>query len=203
MEDPIKSLRGYLSSIPPTENLSSEQVDHLIPLLKKGWWYLSGAGEGKMGKGKLERIEQVSWAPPNLRFIVERHGGTVMGSSRAELIRWTVDVNEGIASSEPAGHRQLYKMAGRLNVRLGADEILDIIAQDKDDVRLRWSPDRQRVTILLRRTLEQAAAEQGVPSGYASTMEGRTKRLKKELTPRLEAAGWIPLRGNMFAWEKV
>lgn len=156
-----------------------------------------------MGKGKLERIEQMGWAPPNLRFIVERHEGTFRGSSRAELIRWTVDVNEGIASSEPAGHRQLYKIACRLNLRPVAEKIVDTIAQGKDDERHRWSSHRKRVTILLRRTLEQAAAEQGVPSGYASTMEGRTKRLKKELTPSLEAAGWIPLRGNMFAWEKV
>ncbi len=202
MEDPIESLRSYLSSIPPTENLSSEQVDHLIPLLQKSWWYLSGAGEGKMGKGKLERIEKVSWAPPNLRFIIERHGSTVMGSSRAELIRWTVDVDEGVASSEPAGHRQLYKMAGRLNLRPVAEKIVDIIAQGKDDERLRWSPDRKRVTILLRRTLEQAAAEQGVSSGYARTIEGRTKRLKNELAPMLEAAGWAPVGANMFAWEK-
>lgn len=202
MEDPIESLRDYLSSIPSTESFSSEQVDHLVPLLKKDWWSFSGAGEGKMGKGKLERIEQVSWSPPNLRFIVERHGGTAMGSSRADLIRWTVDVNEGIASSEPAGHRQLYKMAGRLNLRPVAEKIVDIITQGRDDERLRWSPDRKRVTILLGRTLEQAAAEQGVSSGYARTIEGRTKRLKNELAPMLEAAGWAPIGASMFTWEK-
>ena len=89
MENSIESLRGYLSSIPPTENFTTEQIDHLIPFLQKSWWDLYGAGEGKMGKGKLERIEKVSWAAPNLRFILERHGGTVMGSSRAELFART------------------------------------------------------------------------------------------------------------------
>jgi hypothetical protein len=35
------------------------------------------------GQKLLGRMEEVVWEPPILSFTVERHGGTVQGSSRA------------------------------------------------------------------------------------------------------------------------
>ncbi len=37
-----------------------------------------------MAAHKLERIEQPEWSPPFLRFLIERHGGTVHGPSRKQ-----------------------------------------------------------------------------------------------------------------------
>jgi len=40
---------------------------------------------------------------PHLRFRIERHGGTVMGSTRAEV---QLDIERGVARIEETGRRQ-------------------------------------------------------------------------------------------------
>jgi hypothetical protein len=52
-----------------------------------------------------------------LRFELERHGGTVNGSTRAEVHHWVVNLAEMSAHVEKSGHRQLRPTQTRLNVK--------------------------------------------------------------------------------------
>jgi hypothetical protein len=40
----------------------------------------------------LNRMEKPIWNPPILTFRIERHGAAALGSSRAEVQEWTVDL---------------------------------------------------------------------------------------------------------------
>jgi hypothetical protein len=61
-----------------------------------------------MTPNKIERIEEATWEDPIFTFVIERHGRTVHGSSRAELQRWTVDLDAGTATTAAShSHRQL------------------------------------------------------------------------------------------------
>ena len=61
------------------------------------------------GHKLIGRMENVEWHPPILTFLIERHGGTVLGSARAELQRWTVDLDRRTATCERVGHRQFHQ----------------------------------------------------------------------------------------------
>ena len=52
-----------------------------------------------------------------IEFEIERHGGTVMGSSRAERQGWRIDLKNGTASHATLGYKQLYKQNARLDIR--------------------------------------------------------------------------------------
>ena len=140
-----------------------------------------------MASRKLQRIENPSWAAPILRFTIERHGGTVRGSSRADIQRWEVNLDQQTAKSTTTGFRQLRPNAKRLDVTRIAEGILQAISTDRDDPLLEWSPDRSSV-----RLLTTAAVE---PDGAAAqTIERRRKRLNSLLGPALKAQGWRPAR---------
>ena len=66
---------------------------HLEPLLASCWGEFSGDDGGMMGDKLIGRMEAVEWNPPLLTFVIERHGGTVMGSTRAELQHWEVNID--------------------------------------------------------------------------------------------------------------
>jgi hypothetical protein len=64
----------------PVENTEVEG------LLIECWGLLGGSSQEGTTADKLSgRIENLRWQPPYLLFQIERHGGTVMGSSRAEI----------------------------------------------------------------------------------------------------------------------
>jgi hypothetical protein len=58
-------------------------ASELETLLKECWYEFEGADDTKMWPSKLTgRMEDITWDPPILTFKIERHGGTVMGSTR-------------------------------------------------------------------------------------------------------------------------
>jgi hypothetical protein len=67
-------------------------IKPLLQVLKGCWHDFDGSDSSAMAGYKLDRMERVSWFPPVLTFTVERHGGVMMGSTRAELQEWTVDL---------------------------------------------------------------------------------------------------------------
>src|SRR5262250_2809176 len=91
------ALRGFLGSQPPGR-LPPAASETVRGLLMTGWDELRGSGDEHTYAEKLYRAEDLTWDPPILRFILERHGGTVRGSTRAELHRWEVDVDRGVAT---------------------------------------------------------------------------------------------------------
>jgi hypothetical protein len=101
----MDKLQLFLSNISPGP-ISDKSA--LESLLMHYWDGIDGSSHGGMKAYKLAgRIEEPTWKPPVLSFIIERHGGTVQGSSRAELQRWTVDIDNRSAEVSDASYRQL------------------------------------------------------------------------------------------------
>jgi len=137
---------------------------------------------GMTPEKSLGRIEQVEWSPPLLTFLIERHGRTCAGSTRADLHRWTINLTDKTATCETVGHRQLRPMATRLHIHPLAEEIANKIVQGQRDERLAWQePGTVRVIL-------SAIFPSG--SGCKQTIEGRRKRFKQALIPLLEESGW-------------
>jgi hypothetical protein len=87
------------------------------------------------------RMEDVEWALPILTFVIERHGGTVLGSSRAELQQWRLDIDRGTRTLVTSHHRQLKPMRPRLDVTPAAEDLCRLVIETRPDPRLKWHAD--------------------------------------------------------------
>jgi hypothetical protein len=111
----IQELRQRLANLPAGV---VEDLLEIERLLARCWHELDGGETGAMAGYKLlDRMKDVTWNPPELTFTIERHGATALGSTRAELHRWTVDVQKETATCMLVGRRQLKPMQPRLDVR--------------------------------------------------------------------------------------
>ena len=110
----ISALRAYLAPLQPGPVPDAREVESLLAAC----WdrFDGGDAEGMSADKLIGRIAQVEWDPPVLSFLIERHGGTVMGSSRAAVHAWNIDVAQMTAHCLAVGHRQLKPMAPRLDV---------------------------------------------------------------------------------------
>jgi hypothetical protein len=188
-EDTIMDeLTNYLQTL---DSGPVELSAHLERLLAKVWYDLGGDQEGMAGHKLIGRMEQVVWNPPLLTFLIERHGRTVMGSTRAELQRWTVDLHHQTASCESTGHRQLSPMAKRVDVRPIADEVADKIVSGEADDRVHRLGDG-RVRIEIGKVFPKR-------SGFKQTVQRRRRRLRETLIERLRPNGWVHLGRSMFS----
>jgi hypothetical protein len=124
-----KILREYLSTVQPGP---ITEVTTLQLLLADSWNELSVDFRGGMQPDKLYRpIESCVWEPPLLTFIIERHGGTVCGSSRADLQEWTINVNTCTAECAVVGHRQIRKLQPKLDLEPLSHEIAELVLQGR------------------------------------------------------------------------
>ena len=135
-----------------------------------------------MNADKLHRIELLTWDPPRLSFLIERHGGTVKGSTRAERYEWQIDVVEMTASCSAVGHRQLHPMPPRLDVTPLAREVAAMICSGQPDPRLKWLKDDEVCFLIGKIYPAGTAAEQ--------TMAGRRKRFWAALDDEMHRQGW-------------
>jgi hypothetical protein len=144
----LAALRELLEQLPPVPVVDS--AEEVVRALTRCWSELAGY-ETAMADYKLYRAERMRWELPDLTFIVARHGGTVIGSRRAELQQWTVDVEQGQAIPGSAGFRQLNPKDRPLRTAPLVAEILKQVVAGVDDDRLRWeSPgDRTIVRVLV------------------------------------------------------
>src|SRR5208283_4498792 len=178
----MDELRDYLKNLDPGPIQETSQLEQL---LAEVWDDLGGDEVGMIGHKLIGRMEIVEWHPPVLTFVVERHGGTVLGSTRADIHRWTVDLEHQTATCERTGQRQLSSMAKRVDVGYIADEIARKITNGEADDRLRWLGDG-RVRVELGRIFPER-------SGYKQTVQGRRRRLREALIERLTTKGWAHL----------
>lgn len=184
---PIDDLRKYLEKTPPGRIDNAADLENL---LDQCWDELEGDIGGMAGNKLHGRMEDVEWNPPILRFTIERHGGTVMGSSRAELQDWRIDVEVKRVYCSVSSYRQIYPREPALNVNPIADEIRDLILNREQDDRLKWFNDR-RVQILTGKIIpDWSTAKQ--------TLAGRRKRFRKALTERLQIHGWRETRPSVY-----
>jgi hypothetical protein len=77
-----------VGSIDRQTDLGKKVFDGLVKI----WSSLDGSSDQNTFANKLGRLEQFTWAPPLITFVLERHGGTVNGSSRADVHTGEVDL---------------------------------------------------------------------------------------------------------------
>ena len=187
-------LRRYLARFAAGHRFQDDDATQLIGLLKGCWSAIHGSYEEAMAEYKLDRVDHLEWQPPLLAFGIERHGGAMLGSSRAEKQRWEIDVDQArIADVQTHGYRQLRPNAKRFDVKPLAEEVVRIACEGRADERLKWTADKSRVTFNLTKALSLA-----VGSSPNQTREGRLKRLRPAVTSMMLAAGWRWQAGNTF-----
>jgi hypothetical protein len=158
------------------------------------WHNLKGSAEGGMSGEKLhDRMEHVRWDPPVLSFVIERHGGAALGSTRAELQEWEVDVREGTASLCHTRHRQIRPRRAAMkkaDMEVIANEIADHVANGETDDRIRWLPDGA-VHVVVSRIIPDYSAPK-------ETIAGRRRLFREVMESVMDARGWAPLGTGQF-----
>jgi hypothetical protein len=126
-----------------------------------------------------------------LSFRIERHGATALGSSRASIDAWTVDIDKMTTTVEKGvGRRQVRPLQPRLDVKPLAAELCAAIVAGQPDARLKWAGDSQ-VRVLIGKVIPERSA-------VKDTLAGRRKRLRDELTRLLASAHWRLVRPNVY-----
>ncbi|MDF1552534.1 MAG: hypothetical protein P1P84_05695 [Deferrisomatales bacterium] len=188
--DAIERLKAYLGGMEPGP-IREEQ--ELTALLSDAWPQLANSSDGGMKPDKLfGRMEDLCWAPLTsaLSFRIERHGGLVNGSTRAEIQSWNVNLAARSAECRETGHRQFLPMSKRFDAKALAVDVASLVERRLEAPGLKWHPDG-RVKILIGEL---------VPEGNAQrTMTGRRKRFRVALESILVPKGWQLIRHNEFA----
>ena len=182
---PVKQLKAYLDKQPAGAALDAESV---VNLLSGCWDDLKGSKATKMRADKLGRIERPTWNPPCLEFLIERHGQTVNGSTRATVYRWRVDLDKGTAVIVEEQRRQLSAMDMRLDVKPIAESLAYAIVHGADDPRIVIGKDR---AVRLR-------MGEIIPETNKQTTSARRQRLRRHLSDELRPHGWNELRTNVY-----
>lgn len=184
----LDQLQSFLSDRPP--GAITNPASHLEPLLADCWSQFSGDHGGMSGDKLIGRMESVGWNAPFLTFTIERHGGTVMGSTRAELQHWSINMDDATVELVHVGHRQLQPTADRVSVtELAADIVQQILYGDDLD-HLKWEDDGS-VHVIMGRLFPPS-------SGCKQTVHGRQRRLRKALAEQLEPHWWVHAGRNRF-----
>ena len=179
MDNSKESFLQYVSSL-PTGQL--EKADTLISFLKPIWGSLSGSSNQSTTASKLDRMEGISWEPPLLEFILERHGGTVNGSS--------VNINNWSAAIYKEGHRQLSPTSPRYNATNDAKAIAQLLLQGQYlDPRLEIKLDG-RIKVIIAKIVPD--------DGAKSTTTARRKRFRSQLSDQLTPHGWVEEKANFW-----
>jgi hypothetical protein len=111
-------------------------------VLIAAWNDLGGEDIERTEAWKLRgRMERIVWEPPELSFDLERHGSVALGGTRADVHRWSVNIERRDASVVQMPPRQVKPADARLDVGKLALEIANLIANEVDDDRLRWRDD--------------------------------------------------------------
>lgn len=179
-QEVTRDLRDYLNCF---TNGPIDNVEHLERLLADCWDDIPGArDEQTRGYKLLGRLEEPIWEPPLLRFSLERHGGTAMGSTRADIHDWVVDISTGEAYIERRRKRQVRAKAAPVSVKEIATDLAKIILQDSRDDRLQYLNDGV-VRIKMNDILPHG-------TDFKITVRGRRKRLCRYVLEILSPHGW-------------
>jgi hypothetical protein len=192
MESDLRQFADYLDTI-IAENKFHDERNIVLERLRGLWSQLSGSSYENTTPDKLCRAESLDWQRPNLSFCLERHGGTVNGSSRADVHYWVVDLQKGSAAIEREGYRQLDPRSPPLNTKALAAELADLILQGVDDPRLEWQDGRTSVILVMNEI---------IPETYARTTQDRRKRFRSQMKEVMEERGWkLYKKGNRMGFE--
>jgi hypothetical protein len=149
-------------------------------LLIDAWSSIAGSEETKLAARKLMRLEGLEKRDGKLYFDIERHGGTVHGSTRGEVYTWEVDVEHATATIIKKTHRQLYKADKRLDVGPMAKELADCIIGKQPHPHLQWNESKSSCKLLIGKV---------IPKTNKQTTAGRRDRLRYALNALLLPQG--------------
>lgn len=186
--DPLDDLRRLLGPVPPGPVTFASDVERL---LAHGWDALTGDDGGMAGVKLPGRTEKVVWQPPVLTLRIERHGATVLGSTRAEVQAWAIDLDRRTRTLATVGRRQVRPPQPPLDVAPLAQELAAAVLAGRADDRLKWDGDH-RVRVLIGKVLPARSAVQ-------QTLAGRRKRLREALARSLAPAGWRMVGANVYS----
>ena len=189
----LMDLKGILNKL-PAGAIPIGMRRTILELVEGCWDELVGSRDTKMAVWKICRdngAEDLKWAPPILSFSIDRHGGVVLGSKRAERQIWTLNLDTATASPHISGYRQLWPNSPKLDVapyvtaiceaaRRGPASASDLI----DRGIVEWIGDdefRVKHSILIPN------------NGPNQTISGRRKRFRNKLKIGMEAIGWKPV----------
>ena len=131
------------------------------------------------------RAHGFNWKSPILSFEIDRHGGTVIGSTRAERQMWTIDVEKRTARSATVGYHQLTPRASNFKAEPVVLQFVDVISQrlvTPPGWKLTWISNDE-IRVVVRSMLPDQ-------SGFQKTIQGRTKRLRERLISAIGEKGW-------------
>lgn len=162
--------------------------------LEKVWTQLEGTSDQSTYADKLWRAEELVWTPPLIKFCLERHGGTVNGSSRADLHFWEVDLEKRFAHIARRTHRQLVKADSRLDCAALARSIAAAVEAGNSHEGLLWEDANHTVTIKIGIL---------IPESVQSTTTARRKRFRAAFIPLMHEQGWEPRpKGNVMRFSR-
>jgi hypothetical protein len=163
----------------------------ILELVEECWKQFEGSGKTKMEVWKIGRDngpEDLTWDPPNLWFTIDRHGGTVMGSTRAERQTWTLNLPAMTAIQSVSGYRQLRPNSPRLDVTPIAKDICEVV---------KLGPNSH--SDLIERGIVEWKGDDEIRVNHANlipsegpnqTISGRRKRFREKLKSEMKAIGW-------------
>jgi hypothetical protein len=187
----LRELVSFLTGLPPGDVSDTKALE---AILARCWHCLTGGEIGGMaGDTLVGRMEQVSWQPPVLSFVIERHGAPALGSTRAELQYWEVDLEKQIAMLTGTCLRQTrppQRSIRRAQMESLAEQIASLLEDRMDDDRVKWNADGT-VHVLVSRVFPRHSA-------VKATLEGRRHRFAEILETVLATRGWEALGGNRF-----
>jgi hypothetical protein len=194
----FEKLAFLLQSL-PAGSLSDGAETNVANLLADCWDELEGSNVSKMEYWKLVRDggpQEMTWSPPTLSFIIDRHGGMALGSTRAEKQQWTLDMEKRTVHQSIAGYRQVRPRAATLNVKTIADDVCNAVREGP----------RSKSALIIRGILvwkddDHFVVYQGklVPNdSFKRTIAGRRKRLREALEAELGVLGWKLVEARRF-----
>jgi hypothetical protein len=181
----------------------SNLVNPLLEQTAQSWSEFEGSDATNMAAWKIRRDDGATdwqWDPPILSFRIERHGGTVLGSSRAEKQRWRLNLKTQVASHQIVGHRQLRPNAPKLDVKSLAERVSEALQEgpmSRSDLvtkAIAWKGDEVEVK-----------SRNLIPiDGPKRTVQGRVQRFRGALIERMTSAGWQRVSsGNRLKFKKI
>ena len=185
----LQNLNQHLTSLPAGPISDEEAVRFL---LYKAWDDLNIKSHSGFYKEKhIDRTVNLAWDPPSLTFIIERHGGFVQGSSRAEIQSWVVDVQSFCAEHTVSSAKQMRPASPRINMAQIVARLIAAISEETEDPWIKLlHEDRSQFKL----NIAQIIPDQGP----TKTVGARRKRLNRDLERELSAAGWRQEKPNHY-----
>jgi len=185
----VELLNAHLQKLP--SGPICENAGEITSLVSNCWNDFMGHDSEGMNADKLiGRMKDLEWNSPEFSFKIERHGAFMLGSTRAEIQMWTLNLDTRVARCGDGGFRQMTPNAKALKVEPLAAKITKLILAGRKSPNLHWRSDGS-VQVRIGRIIP-------AKSSPRRTITGRRKHFRRSLTPMLTPHGWTSVRENVY-----